>query len=236
VQSAVAAATGASLTATFGTAPTAGNRILAFGNSDATLTIASAGGTWTERIPSGGYVNDQGAYIWELTSGTLPTSVTVTPSASDYASLSIVEVTGTSAFDVISTVAEVHTNTATATASTVTTTGTNGDLVFCWIAWHGDTGAGTWPTSPVYGNSLTGLTAPNPGVTGSATTGHFLGYKVQSSAGAVGATTVTWTNTAQNYAAYHIGFTNTAGGGGGGTATPGPNNFTMAAVQRASSW
>lgn len=210
VQSAQGAANATTTTATFGSTPTNGNTLLAFGNSDSILTI---GGSWTQRLSS---VASTGFYIWERTAGASePTAVVVTPSSSDYAALTVVEVGSLAGYDVVGTAAVTTGSAATATAADITATGGAGDIVFVFAGIHG---FGITPSAPVFGNGFTVVQSVIPAVTSSAiVVGQFVGSKTVGTPSAIGATTVTWTEPVADQVAVQIAYK--LAGGGPGTAT-----------------
>ena len=212
VQSATGATTSTAITATLASNPTVGNTLVAFANSDATLTISdNKGGTWTQRLS---YVDDQGFYIWHraVQSGTNDNGlvVTVTPSVSDYASLVVSEIGGVSStpFDVVGSVTDVGSS-GSSTSSSITTTAAN-DIVFSAHGLHGVGGA--LPTGFSWGNSFTTVATaiPTSGAS-SLKTLMIVGSTIQATAGATGATTLSWTNNASNSATAQIAFKEAAG-------------------------
>lgn len=210
VQSAQGNANATTTTATFGSTPTSGNTLLAFANSDSILTI---GGSWTQRLSS---VASTGFYIWERTAGASePTAVTVTPSSSDFAALTVVEVSSLAAFDTVGTAAVTSGSAATATAADITATGGAGDIVFVFVGIHG---FGITPSAPSYGNGFTAVQNVIPSVTSNAlVVGQFVGSKTVGTPAAIGATTVTWTEPVADQVAVQIAYK--LAGGGPGTAT-----------------
>lgn len=209
VQTQVAEASGASLTATLGATPTVGNILLAVSNSDSTLTI---GGAWTQRF---NFVSDQGFYIWDRVAGASePTAITVTPSSSTYAALSVIEMAGVSGMDVVGTVvSSLNSQAATIQPSDIVATAA-GDLTFSIGAMHG--WSGTDPATPTFDNGFTTLTTAVTTGGSSAASGHFIGSKTAFTSGSIGATNIAWTNNTQNRAAVQIAYK--ASGGGSGTA------------------
>jgi hypothetical protein len=191
VQTASNAATGATVAASFDTAPTAGNTVLAIVNSNNVFTVDGGG---TRRYQ---YLSDQQFDIWEYT-GTLPQTVTVTPGAADYVAITLLELTDVTALDLVGSGSAIAGDIVSATATTITTT--SSDLVLAAVALHGASG-GTVPTDPVWGNGFAAAAStPMPPTAGgqSAACGQWIGSKSEAAAGAVGATTVTWTNAAEN--------------------------------------
>lgn len=204
VQVATNSNTGATVAASFATAPTPGNTVVAFINSDNVFTVAPAGGV--RRFT---FLADQQFDVWEFT-GTLPTTVTVTPSSADYVSITLLELSGVSGFDLVGAGTSASAlNLTTATAPTITTTADN-DLVLDCVAIHGT--SGTVPSGPSWGNGFTAAASTQTGATGNANCGQFIGSKTQTPAGAVGATTVTWTGNGLNTDAVQIAYKAAASG------------------------
>jgi hypothetical protein len=81
---------GSSLTITLGAAPTAGNLLVAWGNSDALVSIGGSG--WNAG-PS--IIDGNGAYSWwKVAGGSEPSSVVFTPSVSDWITAGVLEYSG----------------------------------------------------------------------------------------------------------------------------------------------
>lgn len=212
VQVAGNAATGASVAATFSTAPTAGNIVVAFINSDNVFTVSGSG---TRRYT---FLSDQQFDIWEYTT-TLPTTVTVTPNSADYVAITLVELGGVSGFDLVGGDSQKPgvSGQTTATVPTLTTTAAS-DIVLACVALHGST-TGAIPNTPVWGNSFTVARTTGQPANGGAPTGQWVGSKVQATAGAVGATTVTWSNGADNTDSVALAYKASATGGSGVSLT-----------------
>ncbi|UAJ78297.1 hypothetical protein IT072_02295 [Leifsonia sp. ZF2019] len=221
LQSASNATTATIVTATLASVPTVGNTLVLIANSDSTLTLDTTSGStgtgWTQRFS---YVSDQGFYIWTrpVVSSDATVYGVVPGGGATYASLGIIELAGVTStpFDVVGTVAS-GTNATSLAASTITTTAAN-DLVLVAHAQHGY--SGTISNTFSWNNSFTSLLQAlvATGASG-AKTSLVVGQKVQATAGAVGATTASWSGQAQNVAAVQIAFKASAGGTNY-TATP----------------
>ncbi|MFF2054101.1 hypothetical protein ACFVU2_21020 [Leifsonia sp. NPDC058194] len=214
LQSASNATTATIVTATLASVPTVGNTLVLIANSDSTLTLDTTSGStgtgWTQRFS---YVSDQGFYIWvrPVVSSDATVYGVVPGGGATYASLAIVELAGVTAapFDVVGTVASA-TNATTLAAATITTTAAN-DLVLVAHAQHGYSGtiSNTFSWNNSFTSLVQALVATGPS---NAKTSLVVGQKIQATAGAVGATTATWSSQAQNVAAVQIAFKASAGG------------------------
>lgn len=196
VQSAVAAGFLANVTATFSAPPTSGNIVLAFSNSDNVFTIS---GSPTRRFH---YLSDQQFDIHEYT-GTLPTSVTVTPAFADWTSLVIVEISGSSGFNSVG---------ASFNATGVSSIPANaigagaGDMVFVATGIHG--AAGT-PGSISFNSGFTLVDAAINSGSGSPNTSMLVGSHIQPASGSSGVTT-SWSPAADNVATAQISYSATS--------------------------
>lgn len=142
--------------------PTAGNLLVVSANSDATVTITNAGGTWTGG-PS--VVDGNGAYLWYKFSNGTETSITCTPSVSDTITVTVCEYSGIAAFPFdaqnSSTIAS---SPGASTTATSVTTAADGDLIIAVAAAHvGSGSAGANPAGPVWTNGFNNVLSVNTG-------------------------------------------------------------------------
>lgn len=190
-------------TAAFASAPPSGDVVLTFVDSDTTMTSGPASATTRTS-----FVSNQGAYVYDKTAGASePTTVTVTPNGGGNATtVASLDIAGTSGFDAVSTVSDVQSSSLTsATITSFTTAAGNGDLVIAAVLIHG--WAGSAPASPVWNNGFTALLTAGPGTQFAATEAIiFMATKQVAAGTAIGTTTVTWTNAAHDYAAWHVGY------------------------------
>lgn len=149
VQNASDGTNATSLPITLSAAPTAGNLLIAWANSDATVTIGGTG--WTAG-PS--VIDGNGAYTWWKVAGASePASMTFTPSVSDYTTAGILEYSGNtdSPFDAASSSTHSGGPVSSTTAVTVTT-GADHDLGIACGLLHSSSPNVTAPTAPVWTN------------------------------------------------------------------------------------
>lgn len=192
VQNASDGNNGASLTVTLGSGPTAGNLLIAWANSNATVTIGGTG--WTAG-PS--IIDGNGAYFWWKVAGASePASVTFTPSVSDNVAAGLLEYSGNTAtpFDVSSSSMHSGSAVSSTTAVTVTTTADH-DLGIAAGLLHNSSPAATAPTAPTWTNGWSNIQSQGA-VTGSYVVYSFIGDNLDlGTAGSV-STAVSWsTNT-----------------------------------------
>jgi hypothetical protein len=190
VQTAADGVNGTSATATLAVAPTAGNLLVAWANSDATVTIGGAG--WT----AGPVVIDgNGAYAWWKIAGAgEPSAVTFTPSVSDWIVAGLVEYSGLagSPFDISGTSMISGSSTTSTTAVTVATSADH-DLVVGLAHLH-SAGVGlAEPTAPTWSGGLS--TAAAHGMTAGGITAVYTIVGDSLDAGAAGSvsTAASWT-------------------------------------------
>lgn len=203
VQSAAMASLGTQSTysATFGAAPTSGNILTAIVNSDATVTTPS-GYTVRQSVVSG-----TGFYVYEKVSNGTETTITVSPTSTVRGGFIIIESTSILTFDNAPTPVQTAATGTSVSAASVTTTAAN-DLVF---AIGGVGGYPTVPTGITYNNGFTALaTSLSTGSSGNSA-GCFVGWKIQATAAAVGATTISWTNTSTARTGVLLSYKSTAG-------------------------
>jgi len=151
VQAAASGVNGASATATLAAAPTAGNLLVAWANSDALVTIGGSG--WN----AGPVVIDgNGAYAWWKVAGPgEPAAVTFTPSVSDWIVAGLIEYSGLAStpFDVSGT-SMISGSSTTSTTAVAVTTAADHDLVVGLAHLH-SAGAGlAAPTAPTWSGGL----------------------------------------------------------------------------------
>lgn len=133
VQKASNGANAANTIVTLGATPTVGNLLVAWANSDATVTMGGSG--WTAG-PS--VIDGNGAYFWwKVAAAAEPAAVTFTPSISDYICAGLIEYSGNiaSPFDVSSSSTISGGGTTSTTPVSVTTTATS-DLGVALAALH----------------------------------------------------------------------------------------------------
>lgn len=169
--------------------PSAGNLLVASGNSDATLTMTTAGFTAGPSI-----VDGNGAYLWYKIAAGTESTVTITPGSSAHTVLSICEYSGNAAspFDaqnssLITSAFGSSTNSAAVSSSAA------GDLVFVSALIHSING--TALTGPAWSNSFTQQLAANTGGVTSSDCYTYIGDQVVGAAGSY-SSVCTWTATA----------------------------------------
>lgn len=194
--------------------PTTGNRLILVVNSD--TTVPAPDGTWTSRVS---LVNSQGFYVWEKTAGSSESAtVTVNPNGNNPCSLSVIELNAAEvgAFDLAGTDTESAGSLTSKAAATITTTGGNGAFVLAIVALHGIGTATSFGTFTAWTNSFTNLvssTIATPGGAGpSSAVQHFIGTKTLATDGAVGATSGSWQNAAENAYGVLLAFQGVAAG------------------------
>jgi len=210
VQNATGNASAASLTVTLGAGPTVGNLLIAWANSNATVTIGGTG--WTAG-PS--VIDGNGAYFWWRVAGASePSSVTFTPSVSDSICAGLLEYSGNTASPLDASSSSTHSGSAASstTAVTVTTTGDH-DLGIAAGLLHNSSPSATAPTAPTWTNGFSNVQATGA-VNGSYVVYTFVGDNLNlGTAGSV-STAVSWsTNTWLDAQELLMTFTATAGGG-----------------------
>lgn len=214
LQSAVLTGAGvlSTYSATFGATPTNGNDLVAICNSDATVTTPS-GWTLVETV-----VASSGFYVWTKTAGVSePATVTVTPTVVADGGLIILELANTAGVDVSATPVQVSTAGTTALCASITTTA-DGDLVLAIGGVHEYTVA---PSGISYNNSFTAKTSALSTAVAGTAAGCFCGYLVKTVAGAVGATTISWTSSTNNYTGVLLSFFSISSVGGVIVTNPG---------------
>jgi hypothetical protein len=126
-------------------APTAGNLIVAWADSDSTVTVDNS-------MTAGPSVIDgNGAYFWYKTATGAETTFTFTPGASATIIAGVLEYSGAPTFDVQGTSTIAGTAGTTTTAVSVTTTGASGDLILAAALLHA---GGGFAASPAWTNSF----------------------------------------------------------------------------------
>lgn len=211
LQSAAMASLGAQLTytATFGSLPTSGNVLVAIVNSDATVSTP-AGFTVRQTVVSG-----TGFYVFEKISNGTELSIVTTPTSSARGGMIIMELAGVTTFDVAPTPVQTAATGTSVSCASLTTTAAN-DLVF---AIGGFGGFVTVPTGITYNNSFTALTTSISLGSSGNSAGCFIGQKIQAAAGAVGATTASWTNTSAARTGVHLSYKASIGPAPSGTSS-----------------
>lgn len=188
-------------------APTAGNLLIAWANSDTTMTLSG----WTAG-PS--VVDQNAAYLWYKVAAGTETSVTFSAGGSTSPfTVGLMEYSGATAtpFDVQGTSSIQVTAGTTTTAVSVTGTGTNGDLLIAVAALHFLTA--TAPTGPTWTNSFVNRMTVGPTTNASAAINDitFVG-DFQNTAAATVSTACSWTNNASNRQELLIAFKLAAAG------------------------
>jgi hypothetical protein len=190
--------------------------MLAIVNSDTVVSLTTATG-WTSRSA---LVSSQGFYVWEKTvSGSNDTpSFTFSPATAEPTSVTLIELNAAEVgvFDLVSTDTETTGNHGNNVIPTITTTGASGDFVLAIIALHGMASNTTFGTC-AWNNSFTALsngTLNTPGTASPKAVQNFVGQRVQSPAGATGATTGTWTGggLAEQSFGIHLAYKTVSGG------------------------
>lgn len=195
VQSASNAGSAASLTVASGqgwAAPTSGNLLVAWANSDATVTVNNS------MTLQSSVVDGNGVYLWSKVATGSETSWTFTPSVSDKITAGVVEYSGTTAspFDAAATPTTIHFSTGTTTtATTATGTSTDGDLFIGVAGLHVLTGS--LPSGPSWTNSFTNFVNVNTGALSSPDCATFIGDYQNTTAAAV-STSCSWTGSADD--------------------------------------
>lgn len=188
VQQAANGANGASTTVTLGTTPVVGNLLVAWANSDLTVTMNGLG--WTVG-PS--VLDSNAAYFWWKVAGASEaTSVTFTPSSSDFVCAGMIEYNGntTNPLDATGTSSiTVNGSTSSDPVSVVTTAAT--DLGVTFAALHNST-ASAQPTGISWTSSWTNVQAQG---IGGGSTKTYTWYADNLSLGVIGtkSTTASWT-------------------------------------------
>lgn len=190
VQAAAEGVNGATVTATLPAAPTTGNLLVAWANSDALVTIGGSG--WT----AGPVVIDgNGAYAWwKIAAASESAAVTFTPSVSDWIVAGVLEYAGLAAapFDVSGS-SVISGGSTTSTTAVAVTTSADHDLVVALAHLHA-AGAGlAEPTAPSWSGGLS--VAQAHGMTGGGITAVYTIVGDSVDAGAVGSvsTAASWT-------------------------------------------
>jgi hypothetical protein len=132
-------------------APTAGNLIVAWADSDATVTVNN---TMTAG-PS--VVDGNGAYCWYKIATGAETSYTFTPSANDTIIGGVLEYSGVTAtpFDVQNSSTTTGVDALSCTAVSVTATNAVGDLFVAFALLHENNGQVSAPVTPAWTNGFT---------------------------------------------------------------------------------
>lgn len=171
--------------------PTAGNLLVASGNSDATVTMTTAGFTAGPSI-----VDGNGAYTWyKLAAGTEST-VTITPGATVDTVLTVCEYSGVlnATPDVTNSSTIAGVSGTTTTAASITTTAA-ADLIIAFALVHS---YATNPTGPSWTNSFTNVLSPNSGTTSAARCITFVAELLPAGAAGSYSTVASWTNAAND--------------------------------------
>jgi hypothetical protein len=163
VQQASNGNTSAALTITLGGTPAAGNLVVAWANSDATVTIGGSG--WTAG-PS--QIDGNGAYTWyKIAGGSEPSAVVFTPSVSDFICAGLIEYNGayaTAAASLDVSTSSQHSGAVVATTNTVSVTPTTwSDLIIGVAALHKYNANTVDPTAPAWTGGLANLQAQGVG-------------------------------------------------------------------------
>lgn len=170
-------------------APAAGNIIAVSGNSDATVTMTTAGFTNGLSV-----VDGNGAYTWYKVATGAETTITITPGASARTAMTVHELSGAvMPIDAQNSTTIAGSNGSTTNAATVTTTAA-GDFLLAYALLHSY--AVSSPTGASWSNGFTQtLAASSTPVVGSADVTTFAGELLAGAAGAY-STVCTWTSPA----------------------------------------
>lgn len=190
----------ASANVVLSTTPKKNNILLAWANSDATVSTPTGITGWTAGPVQ---VNDNGAYFWYKTAtGSESTTITFTPAASADITCGVIEIAGVSVFDVSTSNYKSSSGTST-TSISITTTGVAGSFVVVAAMGHNANPALTSPSwTNSYTEQLTAATTPS----GTACT-TFVATLNQTAAAATD-TVGSWTNSSQVVAVLIISFKN----------------------------
>lgn len=189
VQNAVNNNNGASLTVTLGAGPTAGNLLIAWANSNATVTIGGTG--WTAG-PS--VIDGNGAYFWWKVAGSSePASVTFTPSVSDNVSAGLLEYSGNTATPLDASSSSMHSGGAVSSTTAVSvTTAADHDLGIAAGLLHNSSAQPSAPTVPIWTNGWANVQSQGA-VPGSFIVYSFIGDNLDLGAAGTVSTAVSWT-------------------------------------------
>lgn len=202
-----AQASGATATVTVAN-PTLGNVLLAWGNSDATISTPTDNGTGAAWTLCHSNIDGNGAYVWrkQVAAGdTTMTVVTFTPGASTTITCGVIEISGVAAvaFDLDNVNGASTGGSFTATPSvSITTTGTSGDFVVHFALLHSST-AHNQATSPSWTNGFTLL--DNIFESTAVEEDSLIATLNQGTAGAI-STVASWTNTYIDAPAFIVAF------------------------------
>lgn len=139
----------ASLDVTLGATPTPGNLLVAWANSDALVSI---GGTGWSAGPS--VIDGNGTYMWWKVVGVSePSTVTFTPSVSDFITAGLLEYSGNTATPADAASSSTHSGAAvSATTAVAVTTTADHDLGIAAGLLHTSSPAAVAPTVPTWTN------------------------------------------------------------------------------------
>lgn len=185
--------------------PAAGNLLIVFGNSDATITMTTSGFTAGPSV-----IDGNGAYAWyKLAAGTEST-ITITPGGSARTTISAIEVSGASLpIDASNSSTIAGSNGLVTSAASVTTTAA-GDFIAGAALLHSYSVAS--PSSPSWTNSFTNtLSASSTPVAGSVDVTTFVGELIAGAAGSY-STVCSWTTNAGDRQHIIMAFKAAAGG------------------------
>ncbi|BEL07830.1 hypothetical protein Q0Z83_060210 [Actinoplanes sichuanensis] len=188
--------------------PTAGNILVATANSDATVTMSTAGFT-----PGPSIIDGNGAYCWYKAAAGTESTITVTPGSSARTAMTVHELSGVSLpIDASNSSTIAGSNGTVTTAATVTTTGA-GDFILAAALLHSYSGVS--PSAPSWSNGFTNTLSPesSPIVSGDCKT--FIGELIAGSAGSY-STVCSWTSVAGDRQHIILAF-KASGGGAAGT-------------------
>lgn len=225
VQNASNGVDGASLTVTLSAAPTPGNLLVAWGNSDALVSIGGSG--WNAG-PS--IIDGNGAYSWWKVAGSSePSSVVFTPSVSDWITAGLLEYTGLTSSPLDTSGSAMISGTPSTSTTTVTlTSGADHELGVALALLHASSPAPE-PTGHTWSGGYS--TVQIQGVAGGSTKVYSL-VGDDLDLGAAGSTGVaaSWTGSWPDAQALVLLFTAVAGAHG--TAAPASTSALSAASTR----
>lgn len=189
-------------------APTAGNVLIAWANSDITITLSG----WTAG-PS--IVDFNAAYMWYKVAAGTETTITFSAGGSTSPiTVGVLEYSGVGTpRDVQNSASVTQTNGTSTPSVSATGTSSTGDLWVCVAGLH----AGTAPSSPSWTNGFVNQQSVNAGTSGSTTNVGTFVAEFQNTSAATVSTVASWTGSLQERQALLMAFPLSAGGGGGGT-------------------
>lgn len=184
--------------------PTAGNLLVASGNSDATITMTTAGFTAGPSV-----VDGNGAYAWYKVAAGTESTITITPGSAANTCMTVAEYSGVTAspFDAQNSSTIAGTAGTTTTTASVTTTAA-ADLVVAFALVHA---FATDPATPSWSNSFVNQLSPTSAGAGNRVL-TFMGELLPAGAAGSYSSVCTWTNNADDRQHIILAFKVGAGG------------------------